>query len=125
MSNLETESIDLAQRFELNERELSENRIQLQQHEVKMKTLQQSIAEQELKKRELEEMVDLLNEECAKLKSGGMLLLTLMISHLTSSARIIIYGQTEAGFLVVRKINKCWYGRRGKITSMASTLPHP
>lgn len=40
-------------------------------HEAKMKSLSESMKDVENKKRQLEEYVDSLNEECAKLKAAG------------------------------------------------------
>uniref|UniRef100_F1KTF7 Kinesin-like protein n=1 Tax=Ascaris suum TaxID=6253 RepID=F1KTF7_ASCSU len=69
VSNLESGSGDVAQRLEASEKELAECRLQLQQNELKNKTLQETIAEQEKTKRQLEEQVDALNEKLAA--SGG------------------------------------------------------
>lgn len=57
VSNLESGSGDVAQRLEASEKELAECRLQLQQNELKNKTLQETIAEQEKTKRQLEEQV--------------------------------------------------------------------
>uniref|UniRef100_A0A915BL61 Kinesin-like protein n=1 Tax=Parascaris univalens TaxID=6257 RepID=A0A915BL61_PARUN len=69
VSNLESGSGDVTQRLEASEKELAECRLQLQQNELKNKTLQETIAEQEKTKRQLEEQVDALNEKLAA--SGG------------------------------------------------------
>lgn len=52
------------------ERELSECRLLISQHEARMKSLQESMREAENKKRTLEEGLDALREECAKLKAA-------------------------------------------------------
>lgn len=43
----------------------------ISQHEARMKSLQESMREAENKKRALEENIDALREECAKLKAAG------------------------------------------------------
>jgi kinesin family protein 5 len=55
-----------------NERDLGECRLLISQHEARMKSLQESMREADNKKRQLEEDVDALREECAKLKAAGM-----------------------------------------------------
>lgn len=52
------------------EKELGECRLLISQHEARMKSLQESMREAENKKRTLEENVDALREECAKLKAA-------------------------------------------------------
>lgn len=52
------------------EKDLSECRLLISQHEARMKSLQESMREAENKKRSLEESVDALREECAKLKAA-------------------------------------------------------
>ncbi|XP_063922182.1 kinesin heavy chain [Zophobas morio] len=52
------------------EKELGECRLLISQHEARMKSLQESMREAENKKRMLEESVDALREECAKLKAA-------------------------------------------------------
>lgn len=52
------------------EKELGECRLLISQHEARMKSLQESMREAENKKRTLEESVDALREECAKLKAA-------------------------------------------------------
>ncbi|KAI5752446.1 hypothetical protein M8J77_017085 [Diaphorina citri] len=52
------------------EKELGETRLLLSHHEARMKSLQESMKEAENKKRSLEECVDALREECAKLKAA-------------------------------------------------------
>lgn len=51
------------------EREIDKLKLSLNQHEVKTATLQNSMRDIEAKKRALEESVDQLREECAKLKA--------------------------------------------------------
>ncbi|CAH2013222.1 unnamed protein product [Acanthoscelides obtectus] len=52
------------------EKELAECRLLISQHEARMKSLQESMREAENKKRILEESIDSLREECAKLKAA-------------------------------------------------------
>lgn len=53
------------------EKDLGECRLLISQHEARMKSLQESMREADNKKRQLEEDVDALREECAKLKAAG------------------------------------------------------
>ncbi|XP_012282547.1 kinesin heavy chain isoform X2 [Orussus abietinus] len=52
------------------ERELGECRLLISQHEARMQTLTESMKEADARKRALEEDVDALREECAKLKAA-------------------------------------------------------
>ncbi|KAL7297846.1 hypothetical protein TKK_0008877 [Trichogramma kaykai] len=52
------------------EKELGECRLLISQHEARMQTLQESMKEAEIRKRALEEDVDAMREECAKLKAA-------------------------------------------------------
>lgn len=56
-------------KLQATERELDELKLSLTQHEAKTATLQASMRDIENKKRTLEEAVDQLREECAKLKA--------------------------------------------------------
>uniref|UniRef100_T1JMP3 Kinesin-like protein n=1 Tax=Strigamia maritima TaxID=126957 RepID=T1JMP3_STRMM len=66
---LETFQSDCNKKIEENEKELSNCRLLITQHEAKMKSLVESMRDIENKKRQLEDAVDSLNEECAKLKA--------------------------------------------------------
>lgn len=68
--SLETHQIDSNKKVSEYERELSDCRLLISQHEARMKSLQESMREAENKKRSLEENVDALREECAKLKAA-------------------------------------------------------
>ncbi|XP_050098824.1 kinesin heavy chain [Anopheles aquasalis] len=68
--NLETLQQETCRKVGEYERDLSECRLLISQHEARMKSLQESIREAENKKRTLEEHVDALREECAKLKAA-------------------------------------------------------
>lgn len=52
------------------EKELGECRLLISQHEARMQTLSESMKEAEARKRALEEDVDAMREECAKLKAA-------------------------------------------------------
>jgi kinesin family member 5 len=52
------------------EKDLGECRLLISQHEARMKSLQESMRESDNKKRLLEEDVDALREECAKMKAA-------------------------------------------------------
>lgn len=52
------------------EKDLAECRLLISQHEARMQTLTESMKEAETRKRGLEEDVDALREECAKLKAA-------------------------------------------------------
>nr|CAG4634618.1 EOG090X014G [Alona affinis] len=67
---LETSQGESSKKMDESERELVDLRLTITQHEAKMKALQESMKEVENKKRHLEEAVDSLNEECAKLKAA-------------------------------------------------------
>ncbi|KRZ16652.1 Kinesin heavy chain [Trichinella zimbabwensis] len=68
-TQLDTFQSDYAQRLESNERELADCRLLIQQYEIRMNSLTTSMKDVENKKRQLEEAVDTLNEECAKLRA--------------------------------------------------------
>ena len=55
-------------KIESMEKDLSESRLLVGQYEAKMKSLNESIKDLDSKKRQLEEQVDTLNEDCSKLK---------------------------------------------------------
>ena len=67
---LESSQGECLKKMEESERELVDLRLLISQHEAKMKALQENMKEVENKKRQLEEAVDSLNEECAKLKAA-------------------------------------------------------
>lgn len=69
-SNLESLQHEANKKVGENEKDLSECRLLISQHEARMKSLQESMREAENKKRTLEENVDALREECAKLKAA-------------------------------------------------------
>jgi kinesin family protein 5 len=72
-NNLETQNQTTSKKITENEKELSDCRLLISQHEARMKSLQESMRESENKKRALEENVDALREECAKLKTAEKL----------------------------------------------------
>lgn len=67
---LESFQTDCNKKIESNEKELAECRLLISQYDAKMKSLQEYMKDVENKKRTLEEAVDSLNEECAKLKAA-------------------------------------------------------
>lgn len=67
---LENSNQDTNKKVQEYEKELGECRLLISQHEARMKSLQESMRESENKKRTLEENVDALREECAKLKAA-------------------------------------------------------
>uniref|UniRef100_A0A182KFU9 Kinesin-like protein n=1 Tax=Anopheles christyi TaxID=43041 RepID=A0A182KFU9_9DIPT len=69
-ANLETLQQDTCRKVGDYEKDLSECRLLISQHEARMKSLQESMREAENKKRTLEENIDALREECAKLKAA-------------------------------------------------------
>ncbi|KAL9695974.1 hypothetical protein quinque_015259 [Culex quinquefasciatus] len=69
-SNLENLQQEANRKVGEYEKDLSECRLLISQHEARMKSLQESMREAENKKRTLEENVDALREECAKLKAA-------------------------------------------------------
>lgn len=72
-SNLETQQQTTSKKVTEYEKDLSDCRLLISQHEARMKSLQESMRELENKKRTLEEDVDALREECAKLKTAEKL----------------------------------------------------
>lgn len=68
--NLESNQTDSNKKVSEYERDLGECRLLISQHEARMKSLQESMREAENKKRTLEENIDSLREECAKLKAA-------------------------------------------------------
>lgn len=68
--NLESNQSDSNKKVSEYERELGECRLLISQHEARMKSLQESMREAENKKRTLEENIDALREECAKMKTA-------------------------------------------------------
>ena len=63
--------VELNKKIDEREKDLSESRLLVQQHEAKMKSTVESMREAENKKHQMEEEMDRLNEECAKLKAQG------------------------------------------------------
>lgn len=68
-STLETAQSTFRGQIDEREKELNECKLLITQHEAKMKSLSQSMKDGESKKRSLEEQVDSLNEEVARLKA--------------------------------------------------------
>ncbi|CEF65719.1 Kinesin heavy chain [Strongyloides ratti] len=71
VSSLETGSDDVAKKVEQYEKELSEIKINLQQHEIKNKSLNEKCDELEKAKRALEETVDSLNATLASASTSS------------------------------------------------------
>lgn len=69
-TTLEAQSTDTTKKVGEYEKDLAECRLLISQHEARMKSLQESMRESENKKRTLEENIDALREECAKLKAA-------------------------------------------------------
>lgn len=69
-SMLETNQNDSKKKVSDYEKDLGECRLLISQHEARIKSLQESMRESENKKRTLEENIDSLREECAKLKAA-------------------------------------------------------
>ncbi|KAK0178999.1 hypothetical protein PV327_007827 [Microctonus hyperodae] len=67
---LETFQADCNKKMSEYEKELGECRLLISQHEARMQTLSESMKEAEARKRALEENVDAMREECAKLKAA-------------------------------------------------------
>ncbi|XP_074598757.1 kinesin heavy chain isoform X2 [Brevipalpus obovatus] len=69
-NQMESFQTECNRKIEFNEKEMAECRLLISQYEAKMNSLQDSMKDIENKKRSLEEVVDQLNEECAKLKAA-------------------------------------------------------
>ncbi|EZA54784.1 Kinesin heavy chain [Ooceraea biroi] len=67
---LESFQVDCNKKVSEYEKDLAEYRLLISQHEARMQTLTESMKEAETRKRTLEENVDALREECAKLKAA-------------------------------------------------------
>lgn len=70
LQDIENKEQDSNRKVTEYEKELAECRLLISQHEARMKSLQESMREAENKKRMLEESIDSLREECAKLKAA-------------------------------------------------------
>lgn len=73
---LESQQTDVNSKLEEKDKELSNQKLLIQQHEIKMRTVQATIKETDTKKRHLEDNLDQLNEEVAKLKAQEQLYLS-------------------------------------------------
>jgi len=69
-ATLEQQQVEANKKVEGNEKELSECRLTIVQHEAKMKTLNETIKESDTKKRSLEEELDGLQEQVTQLKAA-------------------------------------------------------
>jgi len=69
-SALEQQQVESLKKVELMEKELGDCRLTIVQHEAKMKTLNESLKENDAKKRSLEEAVDSLQETVTQLKAS-------------------------------------------------------
>merc|ERR1719244_1469134 len=69
-TNLEQQQVEALKKTETMEKELSDCRLTIVQHEAKMKSLNESIRKGEAKKRSLEESLDTLQEEVTQLKAA-------------------------------------------------------
>ncbi|XP_029673649.1 kinesin heavy chain isoform X2 [Formica exsecta] len=67
---LESFQVDCNKKVSEYEKDLAEGRLLISQHEARMQTLAESMKEADARKRALEEDVDALREECAKLKAA-------------------------------------------------------
>lgn len=70
LQEIENKEHDSNKKVTEYEKELADCRLVISQHEARMKSLQESMREAENKKRMLEENIDSLREECAKLKAA-------------------------------------------------------
>ncbi|KAK9876930.1 hypothetical protein WA026_015964 [Henosepilachna vigintioctopunctata] len=70
LQDIENKEQDSNKKVTEYEKELGECKLLISQHEARMKSLQESMRESENKKRMLEENIDALREECAKLKAA-------------------------------------------------------
>lgn len=69
-AQLESYQTTSHKKLECNEKELTECRLLISQYEAKMTSLQESIRDADNRRRLMEEQVDQLNEECAKLRAA-------------------------------------------------------
>ena len=90
---------DSNKKLESREKELSDSKLLIQQHEAHIKTVAESMKQLETKKQGLERQVDELNEECANLKAQGGRPLEITSSihlierlNLISSSKVFLKG---------------------------------
>ncbi|KAL4222761.1 Kinesin-1 heavy chain [Mactra antiquata] len=75
-SSLENTQGEASKKLEIAEKDLSDCKLTIQQHEAKMKSLQETIHDVEAKKRQLEESVDNLNEKLVAASTAEQVHLT-------------------------------------------------
>lgn len=75
-SQLDASQTESNKKLEETEKSLSDCKLVIQQQEAKMKTVSETVKEIDSKKRQLEQQVDHLNEECAKLNVKEQLFLS-------------------------------------------------
>merc|ERR1719336_942798 len=68
-ASLEQQQSEFQKKIDVNDKELSDCRLTIVQHEAKMKTLNESLKESDSKKRNLEETIDTLQEEITQLNA--------------------------------------------------------
>merc|ERR1719422_2531811 len=69
-ASLEQQQSEFQKKIDVNDKDLSDCRLTIAQHEAKMKTLNETIRESETKKRNLEETIDTLQEEITQLNAS-------------------------------------------------------
>lgn len=101
LRELENSQQDSNKKVTEYEKELGECRLLISQHEARMKSLQESMREAENKKRSLEENIDALREECAKLKAAEKVCYNLYIATLKGIFKFnVTYCFTTSKFMI-------------------------
>lgn len=95
LQDIENKEQDSNRKVTEYEKELADCRLLISQHEARMKSLQESMREAQNKKRMLEETVDALREECAKLKAAEQ------VSNFLLKIIYLRYKIPECHFLLI------------------------
>ncbi|KAK6165576.1 hypothetical protein SNE40_022480 [Patella caerulea] len=85
---LENSQSECNKKFEESKTDLSDCKLKIVQHEAKITTLNDTIKDIESKKRQLEETVDSLNEEIAKLRAQEQMHTTAMSKQAEASSKL-------------------------------------
>lgn len=93
LQEIENKEHDSNKKVTEYEKDLAECRLVISQHEARMKSLQESMREAENKKRMLEENIDSLREECAKLKAAEQVKILYICTSIFFIQNTTIYSQ--------------------------------
>ncbi|CAK9293294.1 unnamed protein product [Gordionus sp. m RMFG-2023] len=97
-AEMELSNIENSSKIKENDKELSECKMLISQQEAKLKSLLEASHEMEIKKRQLEQQLDLVNEEYSKLKLESHSIPTLAINTSNLSNNISSPGSQPSAF---------------------------